>query len=133
MKTTVRVKNFELSFTDADVVEINEVEFAEDHSERFGEALWLLHDHGFTVCVVQAQNLQDALDSAVDANRMERYLVDESEASDYDCESLSYLGNACEPHDIESLGFVRLPLPKRSVTALFGDVLSLGDATECHF
>ena len=39
--------------------------------------LWLLHDHGFTVCAVFATSLQDALDIAVDENKMDRYLIDE--------------------------------------------------------
>jgi len=51
-KTIVRVGNFELSFTDADVVNIEDIDFAGDYAEGLGERLWLIHDAGFTVCVV---------------------------------------------------------------------------------
>ncbi len=145
MKATFTVNNLEFSFTDADVTNLDSHVPAGEYNPHDVRP-WLLHDHGFTLCVVFADSLQDAIDEAVDENKMERYLLTEEEQADSmyhddDCASLkpstlkhvepsvsacrcatpgvAYLGNAGEPHDIESLGFVELPNPPRSFTAEF--------------
>lgn len=147
MKTTHMVGNLEFSFTDADVTNLDNHVPAGEYNP-YDIHPWLLHDHGFTLCVVFASNLQDAIDEAVDENKLERYLLSESELADSmyhddgcciflkdteaksqdetprhncDCDTpgVSYLGNAGEPHDIESLGFVELPNPSRSFAAEF--------------
>ena len=80
----------------------------------------MLHDHGFVLAVVFADCLQDALDIAVDNDKLDRFQVTDNEMSDYpDEEGLSFLGNASEPFDIESLGAIELPNPKFSFVALF--------------
>lgn len=134
-KTIVKVRGFDFSFTDADVVDLDTVRCFEGEYNPHGQRLWLLHDHGFTICVVQGDSLQNALDAAVDADKLDRYLVTIEQADDYggdiyDCESLAYLGNACEPFDIESLGYVELPNPKFSLTALYGETI---EADNAHF
>jgi hypothetical protein len=122
----VILQNYEFSFTDDDVCNLDDAIYADDYNPH-NKRLWLLHDHGFTICVVWANSLQDALDEAVDCNKMDRFLVTEEQTSDYDCkdiyncESLTYLGNASEPFDIESLGYVEIAPPKFSLSALFGD------------
>ena len=122
MKTIVRANNFEFSFTDEDVIDKDSVDCFEGSYNPHSTRLWLLHDAGYTLCVVQADCLQDAIDNAVDAGKLERYLVSESEMGDYDNEvGLAFLGNAGEPHDIESLGYVELPPPKQSLTRLYGE------------
>lgn len=81
---------------------------------------WLLHDHGFTLAVVFADCLQDALDLAADDGRLDRYRVTEADQVDYpDDSGLTFLGNASEPFDIESLGAIDLPTPRFSFVALF--------------
>ena len=81
---------------------------------------FLLHDHGFALAVVFADSLQDALDEAVDAGKLDRYLVAPDDLGDYpDGEGLAYLGNAGEPFDIEGLDAVELPNPPFSFVALF--------------
>lgn len=90
---------------------------------------FLLHDHGFVIAIVFADCLQDALDEAVDADKMDRYLIGESDRADYgwteengfpdDADSVTYLGNASEPFDIDSLGAVELPNPVASFCAQF--------------
>ena len=72
--------------------------------------------------VVFADCLQDAIDIAVDEDKMDRFLIQESDMDDYtDEEGISYLGNASEPFDIEGLGIVELDNPKAdlSFAALF--------------
>ena len=122
----VILQNLEFSFTDDDVCNPDDAIYAGDYNPH-NVRLWLLHDHGFTVCVVWASSLQDALDEAVDCDKMDRFLVTEENKADYDCEdiydceSLTYLGNASEPFDIESLGYVEIAPPKLSLSALFGN------------
>jgi len=134
MQATVMVQNFELRFSDDDVV--NPDEFTPNgeynpHSVR----PWLFHDHGFALAVVFAESLQDALDIAVDAEKLDRYLIPEPSntpgartsllAEDYPTlgteneEGITRLGNASEPFDIESLGYVELRNPPFSFCALW--------------
>lgn len=156
MKTIVKANNFEFSFTDADVIEIDDA-----IQGQYGTALrmFLLHDSGFTLCVVCAESLQDALGIAADENKLDRYLIDldnEYERGDYltsnpdemasgfdiDCPEYEkdgvqywwkvepcFLGNASEPFDIDSLGYVEFPLPKLSITRLYGESV---EATSYH-
>jgi hypothetical protein len=106
---------------------------------------WLLHDQGFCLCVVFAHTLQDALDEAVDEGKLDRFQLvptDKYVQQDYMHEvehgrgfkmekedgsvvyldwndSVTFLGNASEPFDIESLGAEELPNPPFSFCALF--------------
>ena len=110
-----------IKFDDSDVVEPDEYIPAGEYNPH-NVRPWLLHDHGFVVCVVFADCLQDALDAAVDADRMDRFSPDDDWRTE--CEAmgddnpLAYLGNACEPFDIETLGFVEIPNPPFSFCAL---------------
>lgn len=110
----------------------NEIKFTDDDVVQFDDWIpngkynphhihpWLLHDYGFVLCVVFAANLQDALDIAVDEDKLDRYQVDPYPDPDYpDDEGISFLGNASEPFDIESLGIVELPNPENSFCTLF--------------
>lgn len=117
----MQAKFKEITFTDADVVDKDDFIPAGEYNPH-NVRPWLLHDHGFVVAVVFADCLQDALDKAVDSNKMDRYLIDkESLINDYpeDEEGVSRLGNASEPFDIESLEVIELPNPKFSFAALF--------------
>jgi len=143
MKAQVRCRNFELSFTDADVCNPDNYDYA--------DKLWLLHDHGSTVCVVLEDTLQDALDTAVDEGKLNGYLIpspqsadDDNAASpldpaDYptlgteDEEGITRLGNASEPFDIESLGYVELRKPPMSIASLFSAMESERTVLSYHF
>lgn len=80
---------------------------------------FILHDAGFVLGIVFAESLQDALDEAVDNDVLDRFQVTDKELSDYqtgtdseghpEYERISYLGNASEPFDIESLDVVEVP------------------------
>ena len=108
-----------VQFTDSDVVNgdhfIPRGEF-NPHNVR----PWLLHDHGFTLAVVFADCLQDALDIAADAGALDRYQVTQEDQADYpDDEALTFLGNACGPFDIDTLGVHELPIPQGSFCAQY--------------
>lgn len=106
-------------FSDADVVNPDDF-IAKGEYNPHNVRPFLLHDHGFTVAVVFAQSLQDAIDEAVDADKMDRYLIDPADMGDYPSEEgISFLGNASESFDIESLGAIELPNPPRSFVAQF--------------
>lgn len=116
----MQAKVNEITFTDADVVNWNNFIPAGEYNPH-NVRPWLLHDHGFPVAVVFASSLQDAIDEAVDENKMDRYLVAEKDLADYgpEEEGITRLGNAGEPFDIESLEAVELPNPPFSFVALF--------------
>ena len=111
----------QIKWSDEDVVNVRDFTPAGEYNPH-NVRPWLLHDHGFTIAVVFADCLQDALDIAVDEDKMDRFLVQESDMGDYtDEEGISYLGSWAEPFDIEGLGIVELSNPKAdlSFAALF--------------
>jgi len=115
----------QIKWSDEDVVNVRDFIPAGEYNPH-NVRPWLLHDHGFAIAVVFADCLQDAIDIAVDEDKMDRFLVQESDMGmflgDYtDAEGISYLGNASEPFDIEGLGIVELDNPKAdlSFAALF--------------
>jgi hypothetical protein len=113
----------EIKFSDEDVVNAGGYIPAGEYNPH-NIRPWLLHDHGFVLAVVFASNLQDALDEAADADKLDRYLIASKDLDDYlDDEGneggITYLGNAGEPFDIEWLGAVELPNPPFSFVALF--------------
>src|SRR5262245_42436751 len=116
----MQAKHEEITFSEADVVNPDDFIPAEGYNPHKVRP-WLLHDHGFVLAVVFADCLQDAIDIAVDAGKLDRYAVSEADLGDYgpEEEGISRLGNAGEAFDIESLGALELPNPKFSFVALF--------------
>lgn len=115
----MQTKYQEITFSDSDIVNPDDWIAAGEYNPH-NVRPWLLHDHGFVVAVVFADCLQDAIDEAVDAGKMDRYAVADSDRGDYpDDEGISFLGNAGEPFDIETLGAIVLPNPLRSFAAQF--------------
>lgn len=138
-----------VKFSDADVVNVgNYIPKGEYNPHNVRP--WLLHDHGFALCVVFADSCQYALDEAVDEGKLDRFQIhpaNEGERDDYmttdpaemaagfdvecpeyiDAQGVKYwwkieptfLGNASEPFDIESLGVIELPNPPFSWCAMF--------------
>ncbi len=111
MEYNVKFANFEIKITDSDIVNPDEIDS--------GYPFWILHEYGFTICAVWASNLQDAIDEAVDENKLDRFQLDIEDpetVKEYKIgtndDTATYLGNACEAFDIESLGYVELAPPK---------------------
>jgi len=109
----------QIKFTDADVANKHDYIPAGEYNPHNIHP-FLLHDHGFVVAVVFASHLQDALDIAVDENKLDGFMIAPDDMADYpDDEGIAFLGNASEPFDIESLGAIELPNPPFSFCALF--------------
>src|SRR5437868_3912834 len=112
-----------IRWTDEDVVNADAF-MPQGHYNPHRVRPWLLHDHGFVLAVVFADCLQDAIDIAVDADKLDRYMVTAADLDGYMDDSgqehgITYLGNAGEPFDIDTLGVVELPNPPFSFAALF--------------
>jgi hypothetical protein len=121
MQAKITVDNFDFTFSDADVVNPSDYipagEFNPHNVRPF-----LLHDHGFPVAVAFADCLQDALDEAADEGKLDQFKMDASELAgmtEEEQERLSYLGNASEAFDIESVQAIEIPNPSFSFVALF--------------
>lgn len=65
------------------------------------------------LCIAYASNLQDALDSAADADMLRGLALDREDADEREREyggaGVMYLGNASEPFDSERAGALELP------------------------
>ena len=109
-------------FTDFDVVNIDDF-IPDGESHPHNVRPWLIHDHGFTLAVVFASNLQDAFDEAADAGKLDTFLVDESDYEEYgvntDEPTCSFLGNEGRPFDIDGLAVAELRNPPASFFALY--------------
>lgn len=111
---------YPVKFSDEDIVNPEEFACYMFGSNPHRMRPWLLHDSGYSVAVVLASNVEDALGEAVDDGRMDRYLVSDEDRKDYpDDEGISFLGNAGEPFDIESLQIVELTMPEFSFCLLY--------------
>ena len=115
----------EITFSDSDIVNINDWNPATPREQYpYKIKPWLFHEHGIVVAVVFAESLQDALDEAVDGDKLDRFMIAEADYADYGIDTeqddgVAYLGNASEPFDIESLECLELPNPPSSFCALF--------------
>lgn len=108
----------QVKFSDSDVVNPEDY-IPKSQYNPHNVRPFLFHDHGFVLAVVFADCLQDALDIAVDKNKLDQFKIAEADLSDYeDSGDISYLGNAGEPFDIESIQMIELPNPAFSFCAL---------------
>ena len=111
-----------VKFQDSDV--INPEDYCLDENKQM---FWIFHDHGFVLCVVIAEHPaftnSDALDAAVDSDKLNRYQIDEKDYAEYgvntDNPTCSCLGNAGVPFDIVLLSMECGTCPKFSFTSLF--------------
>ena len=114
-----------IKFANADIVNIDDWPDQDDIC-KYRWYCFLLHDHGFALAVVFADNLQDALDIACDDDRLKQFEVSaEDFANDYDSDEdrVAYLGNAGEMHDIETIGIIEIPIPPKDFAASFTQML----------
>lgn len=103
-----------VKFTDNDIVNVDDYAYSV-YSEDDRLKMFILHDCGFCLGVVFADNLDDALDIAADKGKLDSYAV---EREDEDRGDIIYAGNDCTPYDIEGVDYIQLPAPKFSVCTL---------------
>ncbi len=131
-QTTTTATHQGITFSEADVLNLDDWIPAGEHNPHRVRP-FLLHDHGFTLCIVFADSLQEALDEAVDGDKLDRYQVSEDDLArddDADENGITRLGNAGEPFDIETLGVIELPNPPRSFVAQFHDAFPPASAAQ---
>lgn len=109
---TVNTAHGELEFNKADVVNPDDYipngGFNPHHVRPF-----LIHNEYGVLCVVYASHEQDALDEAVDANRLDSCLVSDADYKEAEDEGhadeFARLGNDGEPFDLTYIGLIELP------------------------
>lgn len=111
----------EITFSDDDFVNPEDwiIEEKSERNQKEEKGWYLFHDHGFCLCVVWADCLQDALDIAADNDKLDCFLVPMEDYSNYNADDLMCCGNDCRWFDLESLGFCRLPNFPMSIVAQF--------------
>lgn len=111
----IRADHYEYRYSGPDFINA-------DACEKGGRA-WAFHDAGYILAIVfseyPAYCFQDALDTAIDADKLDRFQVTQEELTDYETgtdsegypeyHSIAFLGNASEPFNIESLDCLELP------------------------
>lgn len=101
------------TLSDKDIVNLDDYDFfyRSTGSER---GLYVFLDHGYVQAAAFALCLQDALDEVVDSGKLKAYRITEEDQADYeeDDTNITYLGNCCVPHDIESLDVSVIPFPE---------------------
>lgn len=112
----------EITFSDSDIVNLDDwIPLGESNPHNV--RAFLLHDHGFVLAVCFADCLQDAIDIAADAQKLEQFLIADGDPdyspADFESGSVSYVGNNSKPADLESLSAVELPNVARSFVAQF--------------
>lgn len=112
-EATYKHHGHDLRFSDSDVINPDDWIPANEYNPHQVRPFLFL-DHGFTAGVAFADCLQDAFDTLADSGKIDGMKIGPAEMSDYpEGEGISYLGNASEPFDVESLTVVELPNPAR--------------------
>lgn len=71
----------QVRFSDSDVVNLSDW-IPDGEYNPHKNRPYLLHNHGFVLCVVFADSLQDAINAAVDADKLDRFLIDPTDEDD---------------------------------------------------
>jgi hypothetical protein len=123
----------EVSLCDADI--LNPAEYVPPGEYNpYGLKPWAIGNEYGLLVVVLANNEQDALDLAADADRLKIQALSEedlAERTDADGneEGVIRLGNASEPYDSEDLWIAALPVPPFSLCALYAEQQRQNPAT----
>jgi len=97
----IKVNNFEFQLVDEDIIN-------PDEYFNFND-LWILHDHGFTICAIFAESLEDALEVAADEGKLDAFKIQDEDEEAID--NATYLGNYGEPYCLDSIGYVQVESP----------------------
>ena len=110
------------TFEDSDIANLDDFIPGDDSYNPHHVRPWLIYSALGTRAVAFASDLQDALDAAVDADKLDADLVSDEELAKMSSEEvsgLSYLGNAGEPFRLDDVDAIELPNPPMSFVALF--------------
>lgn len=112
---------YDLSFTDADVINARYDYIAKGESNPHNVRPWYIHNAGYCLGVVFASCEHDALDILADEGKLNHLLVEEADMADYgeEEEGITRCGNASEPFDLETVDMFPLPHVPFSFAALF--------------
>lgn len=104
-------------FSDDDVVNIEDFIPEGDYNPQ-NVRPFILHDHGFTLAVVFASSYEEAIDIAIEEEKLEKFKILPSIYNkDDDCESY-YVGSDGEFYDLECVSYIELKNPKLSFCKL---------------
>ena len=74
----------QISFTDKDIVNIDDWIPGCDKYNPHRVRPWLIHEAGFTVAIVFASCEQDALEEAADSGKLDKFMIDPEDKNDRD-------------------------------------------------
>src|SRR6266478_143081 len=77
MSNTITVKMSDVINIDEMMYYRNKVSNLNHYAGSGDTKLFVLHDHGFVITAVCADNLQDALDEAVDNHKLDSFIIEE--------------------------------------------------------
>lgn len=138
MLHTITINGHEFRFSDKDIANPDDMVTVGSYNP-YKIHPFILHEVGYVQAIVFAENLQDALDEAVDSNLLDRYQIAPTEMNDYACSAheagfnyecsdcgsgIANLGNASEPFDIENCEVIEVPQSKWARALWTDDQLS---------
>jgi len=102
---------------DADCVLANDVTF-DGELNPHNVQLWLIHNEYGYIAAVWAENEQDALDTAVDADLLDSCMISEEDLKDFAEDDICFLGNAGEPFDLQYIGMEKVKTSAMPVSTM---------------
>jgi len=120
MEATINLRGYDVTISDADVVNVSEYLFYAEGSNPHNVRAWVALDYGFVLGMAFAECESDALDELADAGKLDAFLLSEEDQKDYDAdaEGVDFLGNHGRPFDVRNVELFAIKLPKFSFCAL---------------
>lgn len=118
----ITIGHYEYRYAAEDFANLDSVDYSMFSHPRMNRA-YVIHDAGTVLAIVFSEYYayceQDALDEAVDRGKLDSLLISDSELPDYqtgtdsegypEYDGITYLGNASEPFDQETLDLFIIP------------------------
>lgn len=136
MKLRIDTKHGAMDIDDKDVV--NPLEYSDNGTYNpYNTRPFLIHGEFGCLAIVFASCESDALDEAVDAGKLNGYMLSQEDVEDWEKrgadDEICYLGNASEPFDLTYIHILELPNPTFSfVTLLNAHMEGAKDNETCH-
>lgn len=118
----ITIGHYEYRYTAEDFANLDSVDYSMFSHPRMNRA-YVIHNAGAVLAIVFSEYYayceQDALDEAVDRDKLDSLLINDSELPDYqtgtdsegypEYDGIAYLGNASEPFDQSTLDLFTIP------------------------